>query len=181
MRSVLIGGVIACALAATAAALPRNDFTLVIKERAGPYRYVEALKRGRSYQDAIAAFGLPSSRTSEPNSNLCTVRWVSIGIDIHFASRLNPCARTHVTHSAWYGMRLWGPRWHTVKDLRIGDAAARVKTLYPQATLHGKPPQASYWLATWRLEPDTPLSALIEAQLTGGRVSALVVHAGYVY
>jgi hypothetical protein len=78
-------------------------------------------------------------------------------------------------------MRLWGPHWHTVKGLRIGDAAARVKRLYPQATRHGKPPQLSYWLATWRLEPDTPLSPLVEAQVRGGRVSALIVHAGYVY
>jgi hypothetical protein len=178
MRSLLPAGFIALALAATAAASPRNDFTLVIKERAGPYRYLEALKGGRSYGAAIAALGLPSSR--EPNSNLCTLRWASIGIDIHIASRLNPCARAHVTHGAWYGMRLWGPRWHTHKGLRIGDAAARVKKLYPRATLHTTP-RPAYWLATWRLEPDTPLSPLVEAQLSGGRVSVLIVHAGYVY
>jgi hypothetical protein len=182
MRSLLAGGVIAFALATTAAASPRNDFTVVMKERAGPYRYIEALNRGRSYGAAIAAFGTPSNRGSEFNSNLCTLRWASIGIDIHFASRLKPCARGHVTRSAWYGMRLWDPRWHTLKGLRVGDPVARVRKLYPRATLHTKPPQLpSYWLATWRLEPDAPLSPLLEAQLSGGRVSALVVHAGYVY
>jgi hypothetical protein len=88
MRSVLAGGVVGLVLAATAAASPRNDFTLVIKERAGPYHYLQALKRGQSYQVAIAAFGTPSSRS--PDSNLCTLRWAGIGIDIHYASRLKP-------------------------------------------------------------------------------------------
>lgn len=180
MRYALAGAVIACAFAATGAASPRNDFTLAINERAGPYRYIQALKRGQSHAAAIAAFGNPSSRSAD--SNLCTVRWAGSGIDIHFASRPNPCARARLTRGAWYGMRLWGPRWHTRKGLRIGDAAARVKRLYPRATLHTKPPQVpSYWLATWRLEPDTPLSPLVEAQLRGGRVSALIVHAGYIY
>ena len=180
MRSVLAGCVVACALATTAAAVPRNDFALVINERAGPYRYIQELKRGRSYEAAVAAFGLPSSRRAE--SNLCTVRWAGTGIDINFASRPNACARAQLTHGAWYGMRLWGPRWHTLKGLRIGDAAGRVKKLYPRAALHTTPRGLpSYWLASWRLEPGTPLSPLVEAQLRGGRVSAVVVHAGYIY
>lgn len=175
----LTAGVLAISPSAGAAG---NDFTFVLKERAGPYRYWEALLKGQSYDAAIAAFGLPSSRGTEYHSNLCTVRWNGAGIDVGFASRLSPCARVNLARGAWYGMRLWGARWHTLRGLRVGDPASRVKRIYPKATFHTKPPQPpSYWIATWRLEPDTPLSPLLEAEISGGRVAALVVHAGYVY
>ena len=41
------------------AASNANDFTLVLRDRAGSYRYWQTLTQGRAYRLAIAAFGRP--------------------------------------------------------------------------------------------------------------------------
>lgn len=52
------------ALAGGGQALPRNDHLLVLPLRAGPFRYLDGWRTGKpiAYQQAVAAFGLPSRR-----------------------------------------------------------------------------------------------------------------------
>lgn len=156
-----------------------NDYTLVPGTRAGPYRYLEALRAGRSYPAAVAAFG-PGKPVSQAG-NLCTVRFEAAGADVSFAGRPSACAKANLARGAWYGLRLWGSRWHTARGLKVGDGVARVRAVYPKATLHRSAGQTSYWLSTWRFEAGSPLSPLLEALVTGGKVTALVVHPQYVF
>src|SRR5687768_9025853 len=69
--------------AAASSAGSANDFTLVVRERVGPYRYWRTLREGEAYARAVAAFGIHASVGKDaPQSNLCTVRWETIGLDI---------------------------------------------------------------------------------------------------
>ena len=183
MSKVAVGIVLTLLLAVTAAAAPRNDYVLVFDERLGPYRYLEALQEGKSYPAAVDAFGPPSSRGTTFQSNLCTARWLDLGLEIGFASGFGPCARTRLARSVWHGMTLYSRRWRNETGLRIGDTALRLRRLYPRARFVDRPlgPPA-YWLQQGVSEADerTPVP-LLTAEIWAGRVVSITVHAGYIF
>jgi hypothetical protein len=126
-----------------------DEFEIVVTgpdsgRRIGLYHYGSA---GR-YRAAVRAFGEPSSRgTDNPvQSNLCTVRWRRLGLDIGFAtSAPRPCRPTRRGQGAWYGSIVYTRQWHTEHGLRVGDRVARIRQLYPRAKFHDVPPRAPFW------------------------------------
>jgi hypothetical protein len=168
---------------ALASPRPPNDFRFVFDQRLGSYRYLETLKPGESFAAAVAAFGTPSSRGTPAfqHSNLCTVWWKALGLDIDFASQLGPCARAHLTRSLWYGMRLHSRAWLVDKGLRIGDSEAKLRRLYPRARLLNEPPDApTYWLRTGKSEADRTIP-LLAAEVWAGQVVSITVEAGSIF
>ncbi len=67
--------------------------------------------------------------------------------------------------------------WRTAVGLRVGDSVARLRRLYPRATLHpSSPPWTGYWLVTRRTCAEVggfPYPGLL-ARARAGRVTALV-------
>jgi hypothetical protein len=170
------------ASAGSAAAVPSNDFLIVLGKRIGPYRLVDTSGGfPPSYPAAVEAFGSPSAKgTDAPGSNLCTVRWRKLGLDMGFASQPGACKPATLRRSAWFGATLTDRRWRTLRGLRVGDTAATLKSKYPNATFHDDPPRPpEYWLATYDFDGnDVPwLIAVIQ----GGTVTAIEHTSGYIY
>ena len=166
----------------TQSSLPANDFTLALRERVGPYRYWSTLKEGGAYRRAVVSFGAPSSsgRTA-PTSNLCTVRWERIGLDIGFAGAAGSCVASNLRRGVWYGMRLWGPRWRTSRGLQVGDRVPRIEQLYPRARYISRPPAPGEWWLITEKQAELGRKALLVAEVGAGRVIAIRVPAGYVF
>lgn len=171
---------VAAVAAAAAHALPRNDYLLILDHRAGPHRYLDSFAKGKpgAYSAALDAFGTPTR--FRPNGNLCRVTWASTGITIGFASGLRPCAAGSLFESAWYGMTLFGPKWHNRLGIRVGDPVANVRRRYPKARFQesGFP----NWLVLVRRKQDEfdfVLLAVVVNRL--GRVTSIEVPAAYIY
>lgn len=153
-----------------------NDYTLVLRERAGPYRYWRTLTEGHAYGSAVAAFGRPTARGKDsPESNVCTVRWTAEGVDVGFAWAAGPCGERNLGRATWAGMRLFGVRWKTSKGLRVGDAVARIRRVYPRARFVSRPPvPGEWWLVTGR-RGELGVQPLLVAEVGAGHVIALRV------
>jgi hypothetical protein len=168
----------ACAGFGFAPAAAPRDLTIVPLVRLAPYRYWGP----SGYAASVRAFGAPSSRrvvAGRPQtSNLCGVRWRSLGLEMGFASGPYPCRASSLAHGAWYGAEISSPRWRTDRGLRVGDPVARVRVRYPRASRHG----ASWWLATKEdhLTPGKREASLV-AVASGGRIVRFVVPPGYTY
>ena len=153
-----------------------NDYTLVLRDRAGPYSYWKALTEGNAYRSAIAAFGRPTARGKDtPGSNVCTVRWEGVGVDIGFAWAPGPCRAKNLGRAVWAGMRLFGSRWRTSRGLRVGDPVTRIKRLYPRARYVSRPPQPGEWWLQARRQAELGVQPLLVAEVGAGRVIALRV------
>lgn len=173
VAAVLFGG-----LAASAVATPArgNDYTLVLDKRAGSYPYSRTLTEGNAYKSAVAAFGRPTSMGKDaPESNICTVRWERLGIDIGFAWASGPCSRRNVNKASWSGMRLFGIRWKTERGLRVGSPVALIKRLYPRARYVSRPPRPGEWWLVLAKHPDLGLQPRLVAEAGAGRVTAIRV------
>jgi hypothetical protein len=153
-----------------------NDYTLVLRERAGPYRYWRTLTEGHAYGSAVAAFGRPTARGMDsPESNVCTVRWRGEGADVGFAWAAGPCGARNLRRATWAGMRLFGIRWKTSKGLRVGDPVAMIRRIYPRARFVSRPPvPGEWWLVTGR-RGELGVQPLLVAEVGAGRVIALRV------
>jgi hypothetical protein len=153
-----------------------NDYTFVLRQRAGPYLYWRTLKNGNAYEHAIAAFGRPNSVGKDsPESNVCTVRWENVGIDIAFAWASGPCTRRNLNRASWSGMRLFGVRWRTARGLRVGDPIAHVRRLYPRARYVSRPPRPGEWWLISQRQSEFGLQPLLVAEVGAGRVIAIRV------
>ena len=124
--------------------------------------------------NARARFGAPSSvRARLPHS--CFMRWSGIGLSLTFLdlSERRPC-RSGVLVTATVTSRA---HWRTALGLRVGDSIARLKQLFPRATLRrNQGPWTGYWLITRRMCTELggqPFPGLL-ARVRNGRVSALV-------
>jgi hypothetical protein len=165
-----------CAGGAPAAA-PR-DLTIVPLVRLGPYRYWGP----STYAAAVRAFGAPSSARvvagTARTSNLCGVRWRSLGLEMGFASGPYPCRSSSLAHGAWYGAEITSRAWRTDRGLHVADSVARLRVLYPRASRHG----SSWWLATkgHHLTPGKREASLV-AETRDARVVRFVLPAGYTY
>lgn len=120
-----------CAIVATAAQAAdasARAYTLALDSEPAP---VIAGERVGTFPQAVRAFGRPSTATSTGGAE-CTVSWKRIGLRIAFsASRAGTCARRVL--GSWIRVQASDPRWHTAAGLRVGDSAARLHALYPQA------------------------------------------------
>jgi hypothetical protein len=163
-----------------------NDFVIVStgpesQRRVGPYRYLAA----GTYANAVRVFGRPSSRgTDNPvESNICTVRWRNLGLDIDFAtSAPKPCASTHRGRGAWYGITVYTRRWHTERGLRVGDREARIRRLYPRARFRDLPPSPPIWSLIRERRPDpVGVTDTLTAEVWGGVAVAIRIPPDYIY
>ncbi len=180
--TVCVLATISCGLAGAETTRPRNDFTFVLRERAGPYQYWRTLAEGMGYQKAVASFGAPTAAAKEvANSNLCTVRWERLGLDVGFAGVRTTCAGTGLRRAAWYGMRLWGPRWKTARGLQVGHHVGKIEQIYPRAKYVSRPPQPGEWWLIMENQAEFGRKPLLVAEVGAGRVIAIRVPAGYVF
>jgi hypothetical protein len=166
--------VAAVVVAAPSAAVPRNDFLLVLDVRAGPYRYLGA----GSYAAAVAALGPPTQ--ARATANVCRVSWRRAGITVSFATAPPPCSARGLREAAWYGMTLHGRRWRNTRGLRVGDSVAKVRRLYPGARFERRVP-GRLWLVLVRRRRDELDLARLAVAVERGRVAAIEVPAGYVF
>ena len=164
-------------VAGTSSALPRNDHLLYLDKRAGPYRYLDGFSKGRpdAYTAALNAFGRPNSFLSD--GNLCHVKWAGAGVTVGFASAApSPCAASNLFTSSWYGMSLFGARWHTLRGLRVGSTIQQVRKLYPGAKFEG-----SLLALLHRRDQELLFTTLGVKVDRLGRVTSIEVPAGYIY
>lgn len=176
---VTLGGI--AGAHASQSSRPVNDFTLVLRERVGPYRYWSALEQGGAYRRAVSSFGVPNRTGRDtPSSNLCTARWERLGLDIGFAGA-RACVTADLRGATWYGMRLWGPRWRTARGLRVGDPVERIGQLYPGARYVSRPPQPGEWWLITEKQAELGTKPLLVVEVGAGRAIAIRVPAGYVF
>jgi len=101
-----------------------RDFTVVRDESVGGF------PRNGTIGAAVEALGLPTARIPG-GTNQCTLTWPSRGITMEtfFGNVGNPCGvkGNHVSTT------VTDKRWETDKGLRVGDPAARIQELYPDA------------------------------------------------
>jgi hypothetical protein len=66
--------------------------------------------------------------------------------------------------------------WRTALGLRVGDAVARLRSLYPHARLKGQGFDRGYWLVTRQICAEVGGGSYpgLLARVRSGRVSALV-------
>jgi hypothetical protein len=171
----------AFALAMASPAAVPNDLTIVTLQRIGSYRYWPPA----SYQAAVTAFGRPSSKgTDVPDSNLCTVRWLPLGLDMGFASVPGACTAANLKRSVWFGATIHTRRWRTALGLRVGDSLTRLSRLYPTARLSKRlsvPPFDPTWSLVRRPDPDVGFRDHLTATVWAGRVTSISLPAGYIY
>lgn len=113
------------------------------QRRIGPYRYLQG---GGPYAKAVQAFGQPSSRgTDNPiESNLCTVRWRRLGLDLEFFRKgRRGCSPDNL--GSWCGATVYTRQWQTKEGLRVGDREARMLGLYPRPRFSDLPPRPPFW------------------------------------
>jgi hypothetical protein len=173
-------GFVVLTVTQAALAAPRNDYLLVLEHRTGPYSYLDSFRRGKpdAYSAALKAFGTPTRFLVE--GNLCRVSWAGAGITIGFASDLHLCSTGSLFRSAWYGLTLFGPKWHTRVGIRIGDPISRVRRLYPKARFQTD--GARNWLVLVRRKQDEFNFVLLAVAIDRlGRVTSIEVPAAYVY
>jgi hypothetical protein len=163
-----------------------DDFKIVVSgpdahRRIGLYHYGAS----GTYASALRAFGQPSSRgTDNPlESNLCTVRWRRLGLDIGFAtSAPRPCGPTRRGQGAWFGTTAYTRRWHTEKGLRIGDSEKRLRRLYPTARFHDLPPSPPFWSLVRQRRPDpVGVTDVLTAEVWDGVVVSISLPPDYIY
>jgi hypothetical protein len=161
------------------AGLPRNDFLLVLDARVGPYRYLDSFKKGkpRAYAAAHAAFGAPTAFRAD--GNLCHVTWAGPGVTVRFASGPEPCTGPHLRQAAWYGLSLFGARWHNQLGIRIGSPIDDVRKRFPDARIQRMGKQT--WLVLRHRRQDEFDFIKLAVTVSSGRVATIEVPAAYIF
>lgn len=180
LLALLWGCLAAPSLFARAAPTPRNDSLLILDHRAGPLAYLHSFDKGapEAYSAALAAFGTPSSFKTD--GNLCRVTWQNAGVTVGFASALRPCSTGQLFHAAWYGMSLWGARWHNRLGLRVGQTIAQVRRLYPKARFDTNLNSQQLVLLRKRVDEFNFIHLAVVVDRSG-RVTSIEVPATYIY
>ena len=180
-RSLVVSAALCSALLTVSGAVsapPRNDYLLILDQRAGPYGYLQSFEKNKpgAYSAALGAFGRPNRFRSD--GNLCHVTWVAAGVTVGFASAApRPCASRNLFTSAWYGMSLFGKKWHNRLGLHVGDTIQHVRKLYPGATFEG----GSLLALLHRRDQELLFTRLAVKVNRLGRVTSIEVPAGYIY
>lgn len=119
-------------------------------------------------------FGTPSTVRARASGVECNAVWNRIGLRLAFLDFSGRACQDGVLVTATITSR---SAWRTALGLRVGDSVARVRQLYPRATLHpASPPWTGYWLVTRRTCAEVgaiPYPGLL-ARVRGGRVTALI-------
>jgi hypothetical protein len=123
--------------------------------------------------DVKRLFGAPSTvRASSAQS--CLQSWKPARLVVHFFTfEGKPCAKGVALIVTVTGRAAW----RTALGLRVGDSAARLRTLYPKARLRtGFAGDSGYWLVTRQVCAEVGGGAYprLLARMQRGRVSALV-------
>ena len=123
--------------------------------------------------DVRTLFGAPStSRVTTPHS--CVQSWRGARLAVHFLTfEGKPCSRGIALIVTVTGRA----PWRTAVGLRVGDSAARLRSLYPRARLRtGFAGDSGYWLVTRQMCAEVGGGAYpgLLARMQNGRVSALV-------
>jgi hypothetical protein len=170
MRRVLAALIVGAAVTA-AAALAAPPHTIVADRNVGGL-----VVSTSSPVKARALFGAPSTAAITPTS--CVQSWRPIGLVVNFLSFEGRACTKGVVVIATVTSRA---AWRTGVGLQVGDATARLRSLYPRATLHagGEPNERGWWLVTRRHCPDVGGGAFpgLLARMHAGKVAALVVTA----
>ena len=123
--------------------------------------------------DVKKLFGAPST-TRVTSSRTCGQSWKGARLTVTFFTFENkPCARGVALIVTVTGRAAW----RTAVGLRVGDPAARLRALYPNARLRqGFAGETGYWLVTRQICAEVGGGAYpgLLARMKGGRVSALV-------
>lgn len=140
-----------------------RSFTIVRDESIGGF------PRDGTIGDAVELLGVPSVRLPE-GYNQCKLNWPSRGItmDTVFPGAANPCSAqgNHLSTT------VTDKRWTTDAGLKIGDAQARIREVYPEA---GKPSSDGIVEIFTRDFSGLPLPSLT-ATVAKGRVTALTLY-----
>ena len=119
-------------------------------------------------------FGPPSTVRSRASGVECNAVWNRVGLRLAFLDFSGRACQDGVLVTATITSR---SAWRTALGLRVGDSIARIRRLFPRATLHpASPPWTGYWLVTRRTCAEVgaiPYPGLL-ARVRGGRVTALV-------
>ena len=119
-------------------------------------------------------FGPPSTVRSRASGVECNANWPRIGLRLAFLDFSGRACQDGVLVTATITSR---SAWRTAVGLRVGDSVARIRRLYPRASVHpASPPWTGYWLVTRRTCAEVgalPYPGLL-ARVRGGRVTALV-------
>ena len=123
--------------------------------------------------DVRKLFGAPStSRVTAPQA--CLQSWKGARLAVHFFTfEGKPCTQGVALVVTVTGRAAW----RTAKGLRVGDTAARLRSLYPQARFrNGFAGDTGYWLVTRQVCAEVGGGAYpgLNARMRSGRVSALV-------
>jgi hypothetical protein len=126
---------------------------------------------------ATARFGAASATRADGGVS-CGMEWSRLGLAVTFLDFEGRACSKGVLVGATVTQR---SGWRTNLGLRVGDSTARLRALYPGATLRsGEPGRNGFWLVvrrTCREVGAAPYPGLL-ARMRAGRVSALVVAAG---
>ena len=162
---VLLASVLALAGAALAAA-PVN--VIQGDRSAGGIRVARSTPA-----DVKRLFGAPSTSRARSAQD-CIQSWKRVRLAVTFFTfEGKPCSQG-VALIVTITSR---PAWRTVLGLRVGDSAARLRSLYPKARLRtGFSGDSGYWLVTRKVCAEVGGGAYpgLLARMKAGRVSALV-------
>ena len=123
--------------------------------------------------DVKKLFGTPST-SRVTSSQSCLQSWKGARLAVTFFTfEGKPCARGVALIVTVIGRAAW----RTAVGLRVGDSAARLRTLYPRARLRtGFVGDSGYWLVTRQVCAEVGGGAYpgLLARMKSGRVAALV-------
>jgi hypothetical protein len=111
-----------------------------------------AVRADGSLGGALRAFGRPSSTRHTFGRGTCRAVWARHGLTIDFYN-LGGGDACQPRDGRFSRAFLRGDHWMTTKRLRIGDSAARLRRLYPDAPFRRGEPgfwPSGYWLLTRR-------------------------------
>lgn len=137
-----------------------------------------------TFAAAVAAFGRETTCTRlKALPGFATAEWRQLGLRMVFGSYGPGGARPCRARRAVFldNARAYGKQWQTSRGLKIGDPAAKLHRLYPQARLRtytgGVPRVRGWWLVvrTSRVPDLHQLPALL-AKTRAGHVTELVVN-----
>ena len=123
--------------------------------------------------DVRKLFGAPSTSRALSDQS-CLQSWKRARLAVHFFTfEGRPCARGVALAVTVTGRAAW----RTAVGLRVGDSAARLRSLYPRARLRtGFAGDSGYWLVTRQVCAEVGGGSYpgLLARMQRGRVSALV-------
>jgi hypothetical protein len=180
-RSGLVVLVVASAVAAVLAATPAAGARSFVLRASGSdtglgvVRAIGDFKpaRGPTLGAAIRAFGEPSSRRG--GGEICRVRWAALGVRITFQNFGGVDSCRPRGGRAQKAVVTGDRPWRTARGLRLGDRAARLRRLHPDARRTAR----GFRLVEGILPFGRPQPyAVLGARAAGGRVTAFTLFIG---